>query len=73
MKKYCDYYYTTKVVDISSRNNSAPIKRYAWFIREKNGKKILSSLDDDGVFPTMYDYRYEAESDCIEAIQDHYL
>lgn len=73
MKKYCDYYYTLRVEEISSRNNSTPLKRYSWTVREKSGKKIYSSLDNDGVFPELYDSKVEAESDCRESIQDHYL
>ena len=73
MKKYCDYYYTVRVEEVSSRNNSAVIKRYSWTVREKDGTKIYSSMDNDGVFPMLYDSKFEAESDCRESIQDHYL
>jgi hypothetical protein len=72
MKKYCDYYFTIKHVETAERNNHTPLKKYAWFIREKNGTQILSSLDEDCEFEHLYDDPIEAEINCREAISDHY-
>ena len=73
MKKHCGMYYTTKHIETSSRNNSTPQKKYAWTIYNENRKKEISSLDDDGVWPTMYDSKIEAALHAEEAIEDNYV
>ncbi len=64
-RKYADYYYTIKVAETSSRNNSTPAKWYRWYIRNKEGEILEQS-------ETLYDDKKEAEIYCEEAIQEHY-
>jgi hypothetical protein len=75
MKKYRDFYYTTKHMETVSRNDTAALKMYAWFIRNEKGKVLQSSLDKDldwGDSDGLYYNKREAEIDAQEAIIDHY-
>jgi hypothetical protein len=62
MKKYCDYYFTTKKMGLG----------YAWFIRNEKGEVLESSLDEE-VGECYYENKKVAEQEAREAIQDHYI
>lgn len=71
MKKYCDYYITTKKHVAGERNNSTPMYEYSWYIRNKEGESLQSSLgNEDG--EQFYVSREVAEQQAKEAIQDYY-
>jgi hypothetical protein len=72
MKKYCDYYITTKRELIGERNNSTPNYGYAWFIRNAKGERLQSSYDNEDAEFHLFDSREVAEQDAREAIQDYY-
>jgi len=63
MKKYCDLYYTIKKTD----------KGYVWYIREKGGEQIQSSLDNEYEDERYYEDKAFAEIDCRDCIEDHYV
>ena len=65
MKKHKDYYYTTKLYDVASRNNSTLVKYYHWFIRNKEGEVLQQS-------ESMIEGKENAEYDCIEHINEYY-
>lgn len=71
MKKYCDYYMTTKHELISERNNSTPLYEYSWSIRDKDGKQLQSSWENEPGEQT-YVSKEVAEQECRDAIQDYY-
>jgi len=73
MKKYCDYYITTKRVTIDKTNGCIPVYRYAWYIRNKEGEELQSSYTttDDKEFQT-FETKEVAMQEAAEAIQDHY-
>lgn len=75
MKKHCDLYYTTRHVETSNRNNSTPVKLYAWYIRNKERQVIQSSTDegvDWGDKEGLYYDKEDAEYDAKEAIEEYY-
>lgn len=61
MKKYCDYYYTTRKLKLG----------YVWHIRNLNGEILQSSLDDEDT-EEYYPNKLAAELDAKDAIQDYY-
>lgn len=71
MKKYCDYYITTKRELIGERNNSTPNYEYSWSIRNKDGEELQTSLDNEEGFQTFVSKEI-AEQEAKEAIQDFY-
>lgn len=71
MKKYCDYYITTKRQLIGERNNTTPLYEYSWHIRSKTGEELQSSLSNEEGEQT-YVSREMAEQQAKEAIQDYY-
>lgn len=64
-RKYADYYYTTKLEETASRNNSTPVKYYSWTIQNKEGE-ILEFSDH------LIEGKVQAEIEAEEHIQEHY-
>lgn len=62
MKKYCDLYYTIKKTN----------EGYVWFIRNKDGEALESSITTNEDGDQYYESRQECETDCQDAIEDHY-
>lgn len=46
MTKYKDYYYTTRLEEVSSRNNSSVLKYYSWAIRNKEYEVLHTSTEN---------------------------
>lgn len=72
MKKYCDYFITTKRQLIGERNNSTPNYEYSWHIRNAKGEQLQSSFQNEEGFQTFVS-REVAEQEAKEAIQDYYV
>lgn len=72
MKKYCDYFITTKRHLIGERNNYTPYYEYSWHLRNKKGEQLQSSFENEEGFQTFVS-REVAEQECKEAIQDYYV
>ena len=73
MKKYCDYYYTTKRHLLGERNNSTPRYGYSWTIWNAKCQQLQSSLDNTEESDMYFDSKEIAEQQVKEAIQDHYV
>lgn len=71
MKKYADYYITTKRHLKSERNNSTPVYEYSWHIRNVKGEQLQSSFENEPG-DQFYDSRVVAEQQAKESIQDYY-
>lgn len=64
-RKYKEYYYSTKVTGFKERNNTAPIKLYSWFIRNKEGQVLQASEQE-------FERKEDAVFDAEEHIDEHY-
>ncbi len=63
MKKYADYYLTTKKFP----------EGYKWFIRDKDGAELESSSDNlDEMNEEYFETKEMAEQAGIESIQEYY-
>lgn len=71
MQKYCDLYYTTQRHVRGERNNSTPLCKYSWHIRNKEGEQLQSSFENDEGYE-LFGTREEAEQEAKQAIQDYY-
>jgi hypothetical protein len=70
MKKYCDYYITTKRHLKAERNNST--YEWSWHIRNAKGEELESSLGNEPEFQYFVSKEL-AEQEAKEAIQDYYV
>lgn len=71
MKKYCDYFFTTKRHLKGEIAKNIFTYHYSWHIRNEKGEELHSSLgNEDG--EQYYDSREVAEQQAKEAIQDYY-
>jgi hypothetical protein len=71
MKKYCDYFFTTKRHLKGEISNTTAVYHYSWHIRNEKGEELQSSFaNEDG--EQYYDSREVAEQQAKEAIQDYY-
>lgn len=63
VQKYCDYYFTTKKTD----------KGYIWSILNEKKEVLQKSTDNSNPDDQYHETKAEAELDCRDAIQDHYM
>lgn len=72
MKKYCDYFITTRRHLKGEISNTTPVYEYSWHIRNKKGVQLQSSFQNEDGFQ-FFDSRGVAEQEAKEAIQDYYV
>ena len=72
MKKYCDYFFTTKAHKDKEVAKKIWSYKYSWYIRNEKGEQLQSSLDNEEG-EQYYDSEQVAEQECKEAIQDYYV
>lgn len=72
MKKYCDYYFTTKCHKKNEVAKGIYNYHYSWHIRNEYGEELQSSLENEEG-EQYYDDKYVAEHQAKEAIQDYYV
>lgn len=72
MKKYCDYYFTTKCHKNKEIAKGIWSYHYSWHIRNEKGDDLESSLSNEEG-EQYYESKEVAEQQAKEAIQYYYL
>jgi hypothetical protein len=71
MRKYCDYFFTTKCHKDKEVAKGIWSYKYSWHIRNEKGEELQNSYEHED--KEYYDSRQIAEQEAKEAIQDYYV